>query len=95
MRVRLFASVREAAGVREVSIEVGPDTPLRDVVAKLVATYPKLAGKLADENGNLRDAVSIFANGRNVRLMEGLDTRLQGDEDLAIFPPIAGGRGPG
>lgn len=91
MRVKLFASLRLAAGVSEVSLPVEPDTPVRAVVERLVSQHPALAGRLVDERGGLIDAVSIFADGRNVRLREGLDTRLKGEEVLALFPPIAGG----
>lgn len=84
--------MREAAGDKETLVEVAPGTPVREVVVRLVERYPGLAGRVMDERGNLKDAVSIFANGRNVRLFDGLDTRLQGDEELAVFPPVGGGR---
>ena len=93
MRVKLFASVRMMAGVSEANLDVAPDTSVRDVVERLIERYPALAGQFADERGVLRDAVSIFADGRNIRLREGLDTLLRGDEVLAVFPPIAGGAG--
>ena len=91
MRIRLFASIRQAAGVSELEYQVSPDARVRDAVDLLVARYPALSGKLIDESGSLRDAVSIFVDGRNIRLRQGLDTSLAGAEELAVFPPIAGG----
>lgn len=91
MRIRLFASLRQAAGVSELAFPLAGDAQVRDAVDLLVASYPALSGKLVDEDGRLRDAVSIFVDGRNIRLRQGLDTSLAGADELAIFPPIAGG----
>ncbi len=91
MRIRLFASLRQAAGVSELAYPPAGDARVRDVVEMLVGRYPALAGKLVDEDGGLRGAVSIFVDGRNIRLREGLDTPLAGVDELAMFPPVAGG----
>ncbi len=91
MKIRLFASLRQAAGVAELAYPSGPDARVRDAVSLLVARYPALSGRIVDEKGNLRDAVSIFVDGRNIRLRQGLDTSLAGAEELAMFPPVAGG----
>jgi molybdopterin synthase sulfur carrier subunit len=41
--------------------------------------------------GTLRDVVNILNNGRNVHFMNGLDTTLDEDDVIALFPPVAGG----
>ncbi len=94
MRVKLFASLRLAVEAKAVDLDVAPGTPVREVVDRLVTAYPALAGRLVDQEGMLLDAVTILADGRNVRLRQGLDTPLRGDEDLALFPPIGGGSPP-
>ncbi len=91
MKIRLFASLRQAAGVSELAYSLAAGARVRDAVELLVASYPGLSGRLVDEQGRLRDAVSIFVDGRNIRLREGLDTPLAGVEELAMFPPVAGG----
>jgi molybdopterin synthase sulfur carrier subunit len=39
----------------------------------------------------LRPHVRVMIDGRDIELAEGLETSLTGNEQVAIFPPIAGG----
>jgi sulfur-carrier protein len=93
MIVKLVASIRETAGTSRVEPSVAPGTSVRAGVERMGEHYPVLSGRLVDEHGALRDAVSIFADGRSIRLAAGFDTPMRGDEELAIFPPVAGGCG--
>ncbi|MCL5951382.1 MAG: MoaD/ThiS family protein [Chloroflexi bacterium] len=43
------------------------------------------------ENDRPRPHVRVLVNGRNLEWMRGLDTPLEQDHQVAIFPPIAGG----
>jgi len=47
--------------------------------------------KLFDDNGNLQPNITVVRNGRNIRFENELDTRLDGGDTIAIFPPVAGG----
>jgi molybdopterin synthase sulfur carrier subunit len=39
----------------------------------------------------LSDAIIILVNGRNVLYLKGLDTPLEADDEVSIFPMVAGG----
>ena len=82
--VKLFASLRKDAGIKETSI---PGTSIKPVISELVRQYPALAEKLL-ENGKIRPHVVITLNGHPTTDMDAPVT----EQDLiAIFPPIAGG----
>ena len=82
--VKLFASLRKDAGIKEVSI---PGTSIMPVISGLVRQYPALAEKLL-ENGQIRPHVIITINGHPTTDMDAAVT----EQDLiAVFPPIAGG----
>jgi len=59
---------------------------LRDLVAR----EPRLADLLF-ENGDLRDHLNVFLNGRNVAHLRGLETPLSAGDTVTFFPPIGGG----
>ena len=82
--VKMFASLRKDAGIKETSI---PGASLMPVISELVRQYPVLAEKLL-ENGQIRPHVVITINGHPTTDMDAPVT----EQDLiAIFPPIAGG----
>jgi molybdopterin synthase sulfur carrier subunit len=82
--VKLFASLRKDAGIKETSI---PGTSIKPVISGLVRQYPVLAEKLL-EDGQIRPHVVITINGHPTTDMDAPVT----EQDLiAIFPPIAGG----
>ena len=51
----------------------------------------QLGGHLVEAQGELRQFVNIFVGSRNVRALEGLETRTAEGDVLAIIPAVAGG----
>jgi molybdopterin synthase sulfur carrier subunit len=43
------------------------------------------------ENGHIRSYFKITLNGHDIALVNGLDTPVDDQDQVAIFPPIAGG----
>ena len=91
MRVRFYGTLRHIVGAREVEAERRPGDTVRDVLHWLLARYPGLAKGFLDDEGNLLLQVTIFIRGRNISFLDGLDTTFRETDDLAIFPPVAGG----
>ena len=44
-----------------------------------------------DEGGELRGLVNVYVDRQDMRTRDGLDTRLDGDEEIQIVAAIAGG----
>lgn len=87
--IKLYANLREVAG-KEVSLE-GEGT-LREVLEKLFQKYPSLRDTIL-EGDKLRPHFSVLLNGRNVIHLRGLETWVKEEDEIAIFPPVAGGVG--
>lgn len=88
VKVKLFASVREAAGRAGGELEA---SNLAELVESMKSRYgPSLAGMLA---GRERDpeSVVILVNGRNVGRTPYGAVRLSDGDEVAVFPPVSGG----
>jgi len=47
--------------------------------------------RVFDAHGEVKSDITILKNGRNIVFLEGLDTKLNEGDKIAIFPPICGG----
>ncbi|HJO08138.1 MAG TPA: ubiquitin-like small modifier protein 1 [Chloroflexota bacterium] len=91
LAVRLFATLREPGGGREVEIELGEPASARAVLERVFAERPALRPLVLDEDGEIQPYVNVFVNGRSVVDMDGLETVVNPEDRMAIFPPVAGG----
>jgi molybdopterin converting factor subunit 1 len=79
IRVRLFASFREATGSGTLAWEAPTGASVSDVVAALRAEYPRL--------GPASDKALLAVNQEYV----GAEYRLHDGDELALIPPVSGG----
>jgi molybdopterin synthase sulfur carrier subunit len=89
--VRLFGSLRELAGEREIDVSLADGATVRDLLNRLGELRPILAQRLLDEDGNIPRSVNVFVNGRDIRDLGGLDAPVMPDDEVTLLPPAAGG----
>lgn len=89
MKVRFFATLRHLTGV----IETGEFTAntLGDLLDTLCRRYGRKFTEWVLVDGRLSQAVIVLVNGRAVEHLAGLKTNLNADDEVSIFPKIAGG----
>ncbi|MFB6074687.1 MAG: ubiquitin-like small modifier protein 1 [Haloarculaceae archaeon] len=91
MEWKLFATLAETAGEREVALD-GEAATVGEALDALLAAHPDLEGAVLDEAGDLREHVRLLHEGEDpFRAAEGLETPVGADDELALFPPVSGG----
>ena len=91
MQVKLYASLRQAAGIKMIDIAIKPGTAIRDVLHEVTGSYPVLVKFVWKDQGELSELVHVFVNGENIRHLAGLETELSAEDHVDIFPPLVGG----
>ena len=86
--IKLFANFRELIGEKSLSLN---GSTITEIVDNLSAINPDFKSAVQDESGRLMGYVTILVNGKNIKLLEGVDTALSSGDEVAIFPPVSGG----
>ncbi|MDA8391494.1 MAG: MoaD/ThiS family protein [Actinomycetota bacterium] len=87
--VRIPTQLRTlTAGQPEIAVEGGT---VGEALAAAEAAHPGLAGRLFDEDGQLRRFVNVFVADEDVRFLDGLETQVEEGQTVSIVPAVAGG----
>jgi molybdopterin converting factor small subunit len=87
--VRIPPILRPEAGNNR-QVEVEGDT-VREVLESLVGTYPSLRERIFAEDDELPQFLNVFIDGTDVRLSEGLETKVGSGATVILLPAVAGG----
>lgn len=92
MEVHFYATLREIVGGKTVFFDLPSGTSARQLLLEVTNRFPVLKQKLLTDNGDLHNYVHYFINGRDVRYLDsGMDTVLQLDDLVSVFPAVGGG----
>ena len=90
MTVSYFATIRTYTGEAVLRLDVTPSN-LRELLLTLSQRYGSLFQRAVFAGDGLNSQPIILINGRNVLHLRGLDTPLNSDDEVSIFPMVAGG----
>ena len=87
--VRIPPVLRSSTGGAK---EVGADgSNVGEVLRSLAEEHPATQGQLFGEGGDLNRYVNVYLNDEDVRVLNGLDTAVSGEDTVVILPAMAGG----
>ena len=94
IQVKFYATFRNLVGGNK-NLTVENVSTVSELLKKVFEQHPDLRVGLLGEDGDIRSFVAIMVNGRDIRHLDGIETRISDGDSLDIFPPVAGGAPPG
>ena len=91
MKIRLYATLRDLIGTRQVDVQMEDVETVRMVLHHLVQQFPQLHEVIWQPDGSLAGYVAVILNGRDIRHLNGIETSVSDEDTLDIFPPVGGG----
>lgn len=88
--VKVFAMLRNHME-KENEVDLAEGANVSQLLDLLISRHPGIAGELFISPGVFKPYVNIIKNGRNIYFINGMDTTLDDGDEIAIFPPVAGG----
>ena len=93
--VRFFTSLREIVGKKEETLDFSEEVKVTvDIVLKTLKQYygkPFIEYVYDRETGKIKGFLQLLVNGRSASTLNGLQTKLETGDILAILPPVGGG----
>ena len=89
--LKLLLMLHDKIGKKELQYDVGT---VKELINKFIDEYRENFEEmqvLNEDTGHFKDWMLILLNGRNIRFLEGLDTKLKDNDVIVISPPMAGG----
>jgi len=90
IKIRFFARFRELLGT-EVSAEPTPGMNLTGLIKQVAAKNKEGYDAIFDEHGAFREFVILMRNTKRVDSEEAGNVLVADGDDIAVFPPVAGG----
>jgi len=90
VKIRFFAQFRELLGT-DIVINVEAATMFTHLITTIARKNPEGYAAIFDKNGTFHEFVILMKNGKRVELTDAATTPVVDGDEIAVFPPVAGG----
>lgn len=90
VKIRFFARFRELLGT-DIITDVEAGTTFPALITTIAEKNPEGYTAIFDEKGAFREFVILMKNGRRIDIADAAETPVSDGDDIAVFPPVAGG----
>lgn len=92
LTVRFIGSFRGTSGKSTVTVSLKDSVPLKEAIGKISRELPRLKrGLINMKLENYRSNVLILVNGREVSVLDGLETMVKDGDEVVFVPILHGG----
>ncbi len=90
VKIEYLSLMSDITKQQEDSVQIDDSTNVKQVIEKLVEKYGEnLEKNIYTTSRNLSTYVIIVLNGKDIRTMEGLETKFNSGDELSFIPAIA------
>lgn len=92
MQIKVYATLRPIVGGPSVQLNGASEMTVGQMLDALYEMYPDLHPELHKGRDDLHPGIHVLINGRDMRYLEGMKTKILASDEVRIFPPVGGGR---
>jgi len=90
VKIRFFARFRELFG-SDIIVDIDDGISLVGAVKSVAEKNKEGYQTIFDENGTFKEFVIVMRNGKRVETVSAETTLISDGDEIAVFPPVAGG----
>ncbi|MEM1537969.1 MAG: ubiquitin-like small modifier protein 1 [Thermoproteota archaeon] len=89
VKVKFYGVLAEAVQRKEADVEASSLHQLLNTLS--IKCGSSFREKIYNEDGTLRRFVNIYVNGKNIRFLHGVNTKLSDGDEVLLIPAVSGG----
>ena len=90
--VKFVGSLRHVSGVNELALNHKECSSVKKIIIEIARELPKLERSLIDPQFEaLRTSALIIVNGREISVLNGLETNVKDGDEVVLVPVVHGG----
>jgi molybdopterin synthase sulfur carrier subunit len=90
VKIRFFARFRELLGT-DIIVEPKAETILLGLIQEIARKNKEGYDAIFDEHGAFHEFVILMRNGKRVEIADAAKVTVTDGDEIAVFPPVAGG----
>jgi molybdopterin synthase sulfur carrier subunit len=92
LNVKFVGALRHVSGTGKLALSCKSGVALRELMSEIVKELPKLKRSLMDPQlEEPRPNALILVNGREISVLDGLETKLNDGDEVVLVPFVHGG----
>jgi molybdopterin synthase sulfur carrier subunit len=90
--VKFLGALRHVSGAGELALDIKGDISIKELMNEIVREISALKRNLIDQQReDLRSNALILVNGREISVLNGLETNLKDGDEIVFVPVVHGG----
>ncbi len=92
LTVKFIGALRHISGKTHLAIDFEKEMSLKELLAKIGQASPRLEKSFGDQQaGDSTSNALILVNGREISVLDGLETKLRDGDEIVFVPVVHGG----
>ena len=90
--IKFIGALRHITGKTQLTINFEKEMLLKELLARISREMPKLEKSFSNQqDGDLTSNALILVNGREISVLDGLQTKLSDGDEIVFVPVVHGG----
>ena len=92
LSVKFVGALRHVSGTGELALSCKSRVAIRELMDEIIKELPELKRSLIDQQfGDPRPNTLVLVNGREISVLDGLETKLKDGDEVVLIPFVHGG----
>ena len=91
LTIKFIGALRHLSGKTQLTINFQEGMSLKDLITKISREMPQLDKTFSDQLNDSRSNALVLINGREISVLNGLETKLNEGDEIVFIPVVHGG----
>ena len=91
LTLKFIGALRQISGKTQLTVNFQEGMSIQDLVTKISQEMPQLDKTFSDQLNDSRSNALVLINGREISVLNGLETKLNDGDEIVFIPVVHGG----